>query len=82
MSYFELIFFIVVILAACTIGCLAMVLSFLKERQKNQPSGDEVQVIQEIHDGLVRMEKRIEAVETIVIDRSAKTPEAVDSPDK
>jgi phage shock protein B len=82
MGYYELIYLVVLIGAVCTIGFLAMVLSFLKGRKKNQPSGDEARVIQEIHDGLVRMEKRIEAVETIVLDRSAKTPEAVDSPDK
>lgn len=79
MSYYELVFFIVVILAACAVGCLAMILSFIKGRQKSQPTGDEVQIIQEIHEGLVRMEKRIEAVETIILDRSEKTPEAIDT---
>jgi len=79
MGYYEMIYLIVLVVAVCTVGCLAMILSFIKGRQKSQPTGNEVQIIQEIHDGLVRMEKRIEAVETIVLDRSSKIPEAVDS---
>ena len=42
-------------------------------------SADETQIIQQIHQGLERMEKRIEAVETIVLDSSEKTPEALNS---
>jgi phage shock protein B len=33
---------------------------------------DETRVIQELHEGLLRMEKRIEALETILLERERK----------
>jgi phage shock protein B len=41
-------------------------------------SADDTQIIQEINRGLQRMEKRIEAVETIVLDKAAKEDEKVE----
>jgi phage shock protein B len=41
-------------------------------------SADDSRIIQEIHQGLQRMEKRIDAVETIVLDRATKGNEALD----
>lgn len=40
---------------------------------KNNPFGqDEIQTMQELHQGLQRMEKRIEALETIMLDRNTR----------
>jgi len=35
-------------------------------------SADETRLIQEIHNGLMRMEERIEALETLLLDRAQK----------
>lgn len=43
---------------------------FSKKGQKSKT--DEAKMIQEIHGGLSRMEKRVEALETIILDRERK----------
>ena len=42
---------------------------FLKKKQSAQDSPEEAKVMQEIHQGLSRMEQRIEALETILYDQ-------------
>lgn len=44
-------------------------------RQKEQLQAEETRTIQEIHQGLIRMEERIEALETILLDRERKEPQ-------
>ncbi len=41
-------------------------------RQGEQLNADETRLIQEMHQGLTRMAERIEALETILLDREAK----------
>ena len=41
-------------------------------RQGEQLNADETRLIQEMHRGLTRMEERIDALETILLDREAK----------
>jgi phage shock protein B len=45
----------------------------------NRMTAEETRAMQEIHRGLERMEKRVEALETIILDRSERVPEAFDS---
>ena len=42
-------------------------------RGENDLEGDETRLIQEIYQGLVRMEKRVEALETILLDKTDRT---------
>lgn len=78
MSHLEMIVAVVAILGGIFIGALAIVLDFLRKGSKGHLNADDARIIQEIHQGLQRMEKRIEAVETIVIDRAAKEDEALE----
>ncbi|MBN1102380.1 MAG: phage-shock protein [Deltaproteobacteria bacterium] len=41
-------------------------------RKGQRLQADEARVVQEIYQGLSRMEKRVEALETIILDRSGK----------
>lgn len=41
-------------------------------RKEQRLEGEEAKMIQEIHQGLSRMEQRVKALETIVLDRSRK----------
>ena len=41
-------------------------------KQKEQLQAEETRIIQEIHQGLMRMDERIEALETILLDRDRK----------
>ena len=44
-------------------------------KKDRQQEGDEAEMIQEIYSGLSRMEQRIDALETILMDRSGKEKE-------
>lgn len=55
----------------------AFVLAMIKTRRGgwlrgSQLTEDETRLIQELHQGLARMEERVEALETILMDREAK----------
>ena len=41
-------------------------------RESGRLSADETRLIQEIHQGLTKMEERVEALETILLDREGK----------
>ena len=41
-------------------------------RNQNERQTEETKIIQELHQGLLRMEKRIEALETILLDPERK----------
>lgn len=44
-----------------------------KYRQNRHAEAQETQLIQEIHRGLARMEERVEALETLMLDQGKKT---------
>jgi phage shock protein B len=49
-----------------------------RKGNRQRMTAEETRSIQEIHRGLQRMEKRVEALETILLDRSKGVPEAFD----
>lgn len=49
---------------ACGMGC----------GRKREPANDDVRIIQEIHQGLLQMERRIESLETILLSQWAGEP--------
>ena len=55
------------LLAGLVIICWTIVK--LLGRNPNQGSAEEARMIQEIHQGLVRMEQRVEALETLLLER-------------
>lgn len=57
-------------------GFLVLLALLVKQVMQNQRPGrmaqsdeEDIRIIQEIHQGLERMEKRVEALETILLDR-------------
>lgn len=54
---------------AFTLITLAKILKGTTGSSETHPAGDDAELIQQIYHGLNRMEKRIEALETIIIDR-------------
>ena len=75
---------IVAIVFGGTVLCLAiigstilMAIKILKggvSRKDQQVQADEAKVIQEIYQGLSKMEQRVEALETIILDRKEPPP--------
>ncbi len=73
---------IVAIVFGGTVLCLAiigstilMAIKILKggiSRKDQQVQADEAKVIQEIYQGLSKMEQRVEALETIILDRKER----------
>ena len=62
-------------LAAIIGGCVISALKILKggsTQRDKQSRAQETRLIQEIHHGLSRMEERVEALETILLDRKKK----------
>ncbi len=59
---------------ACFLVFLALMVKQLVHNQRSgkmaQSDEEDIRIIQEIHQGLERMEKRIEALETILLDRA------------
>lgn len=52
-----------------------VILNILMGRKKERAqelNGEETRLIQEIHNGLSKLEKRIETLETIILDRTRK----------
>lgn len=66
--------FVVVIMAAGIILVGAVVLGVIKmfSRSGNDSTAQEAQMIQEIYQGMSRLEERIEALETILLDKDGK----------
>lgn len=69
----SIIFGSIVALAALICGTILII---LKTRSRTQTTGagdqDEAKIIQEIYQGLDRMEERIESLETILMDKEEK----------
>ncbi|WP_309400876.1 hypothetical protein [Cerasicoccus maritimus] len=65
-----LIFIIIGIPVLCgTVIAITAIVKGSNARNSKNLSAEETKILQEIHQGLERMEKRIEALETIVIDK-------------
>lgn len=58
---------------ACATICRVMAYR-VRERDARGTGSTDTQLIQEIHRGLQRMEDRVEALETIIIDRAHHEP--------
>jgi phage shock protein B len=69
---------IVAVIGGVFLEALKIITGNKKNRDAKKWSPDETAVIQQIHQGLQRMEQRIEAVETIVLDKAAKEDEKVE----
>lgn len=67
---------IVAILAAAfvlTVGIIAASLVVLvKGRRSNLLSDDESRLMQELHQGMLKMERRVETLETLLLERETK----------
>ena len=62
---------IVLILGAALI---VMVVWAIKSLRGNGGSGDEAQLMQELYQGMSRLEDRVESLETILLDRKDRNP--------
>jgi len=59
---------LIISVVVCVAGLAAGASRIVRNRPKEQDS-DEARIIQEIHQGLARMEERLEALETIIMER-------------
>ena len=71
MSWFWIFLFLCVI---CGTVCRVMVTK-VQAKEENRYGNDDTLMIQEIHRGLQRMEERVEALETLLMDRVQRYPE-------
>ena len=71
--------FVSIVLALAIIpGTILIAIKLLKggfSRKDQKQQAEEAKMIQEIYQGLSRMEDRVEALETILLDRDRKEPE-------
>ncbi len=70
-SIFAIVFVAVIVLAALAVPVLVLVVILKAVTGSKRNAGlqeDEARIMQEIHQGLSRMEERIEALETLVLD--------------
>jgi phage shock protein B len=68
----NLLFVVVILLLASIVMCIMGLAAGASRMMKGRPresDTDEARVIQEIHQGLIRMEERLEALETIIMER-------------
>lgn len=59
-------------LAAIIGGILLAALKIVKSEGSRQASAEEARIIQDIYQGLQKMEKRVEALETILLEKEPK----------
>jgi phage shock protein B len=60
-------------------GTILMAIKILKgglSRTDQKAQAEEAKMVQEIYDGLSRMEQRVESLETIILDRKGKDRES------
>ena len=77
---------ILVIIFGCSVlalaiigGTILMAIKILKgglSRTDQKAQAEEAKMVQEIYDGLSRMEQRLESLETIILDRKGKERES------
>lgn len=67
---------VVAVMLLCTIGCMTyLVIRAFRgggSKRSAETDADETRLIQEIHHGLVKMESRIESLETLLLDTERK----------
>lgn len=57
---------------AAVLGALLLIWKWLSPGQRTQFQTEEAKLIQELYQGLSKMEERVEALETILLDRERK----------
>ncbi len=62
----------VVLVPAIIGGTILLSIKLLKGRSSRKDQVDDSKVVQEIYQGLSRMEERVEALETILLDRDKR----------
>ena len=62
----------IVLVPAIIGGTIVLSIKFMKGKSSRKDQADDSKVIQEIYQGLSRMEERIEALETILLDREKR----------
>ena len=75
LMFFVIVFGGVILILAILGSTVLMALKILKgglTKKGQQTDADETRVVQEIYQGLSRMEKRVDALETIIIDQERK----------
>jgi len=77
MSFFGFILLFVVVVIPVVLACLFLVFLLVRKPGNGGPprvkNADETRLIQEIHQGLLTMEQRIEALETIVLEAGERS---------
>lgn len=63
---------LVLVLAGIAAIIVALVIKLLRGRSDNASQAEDARVIQEIYQGLSRLEQRVQSLETILRDRSRK----------
>ena len=79
MPVLSFIFGFVALVLALLAGTAVAIVKIIKgktARQDEAQNTEEAKTIQEIHQGLTRMEKRIEALETILLEKEARKEES------
>ena len=59
----------IVLALAIIPGAIVLAIKFLRSGQSGSDQAEEAKMIQEIYQGLSRMEERVEALETILLDQ-------------
>ena len=67
-----IIFGSIVLVPAIIGGTIVLSIKLMKGKSSRKDQADDSKVIQEIYQGLSRMEERIEALETILLDREKR----------
>ena len=67
-----IIFGTVVLIPAIIGGTILLSIRLLKGKTSRKDQADDSKIIQEIYQGLSRMEERVEALETILLDREKR----------
>ena len=67
-----IIFGSVVLIPAIIGGTILLAIRLLKGKASHKDQADDSKIIQEIYQGLSRMEERVEALETILLDRDKR----------
>ena len=62
----------VVLIPAIIGGTILLSIKLLKGKTSRKDQADDSKVVQEIYQGLSRMEERVEALETILLDREKR----------
>ena len=70
--------FVLIVMAGLSFAIMKRLLRGGRPRKEQRQEADDTRIIQEIHNGLQRMEDRIDALETIIMDRSGSRKPGLD----